>query len=280
MGIFPDLGHFKAVTLLHAGPLTRVFRGVDLRNRLPCVIKVVRCQEENSALEKLALGNEINILQRALHPAFPKLLGFQLESRPCFIALEMIPGANLRDVLRSEFRLAESQVATIIRQILDALIPLHRTGRTHGDIKPDNILLEHGNRVRLIDFGYSTPLGDIPFPGVSLPGTPNYMAPEICAGNSPLSFAADLFSLGVTAFEMLTGYLPYPSGTLGQTLERHQSDPLAGRLNWRGLSFSGLDKLVEKMLSFPAKGRGSPVELLDQIIGLEIQLLGKKPIAV
>jgi serine/threonine protein kinase len=112
----------------------------------------------------------------------------------------------------------------IARQIAAGLTAMHRKGFLHGDLKPDNILLLPGNGVRIVDLGSAHHPGEnqrLLEKGYIL-GTPDYLAPELCAFLPERNCSSDLFSLGVMLYEMIAGRLPYAAGTTGQTLRRHR----------------------------------------------------------
>jgi serine/threonine-protein kinase len=118
---------------------------------------------------------------------------------------EWIDGQTLRDAAL----LPLPVVIAVMAQIADALSALHREDYVHGDVKPGNIMLEPNGRAVLIDLGFARQPGTLPF-GDGLPGTPNYLAPELCRRTFVDTAAADVFALGVTAYELLTGEVPYP----------------------------------------------------------------------
>src|SRR5262249_42869883 len=107
-----------------------------------------------------------------------------------------------------------------------ALATLHRKGFLHGDVKPENIRLLGNGKAVLLDLGFAHRIGEnraLLEEGYIL-GTVNYLAPELC-GPAPIDDPkADVFSLGVTLFEMLAGRLPYPAGDTLQTLQRHERE--------------------------------------------------------
>ncbi len=129
-----------------------------------------------------------------------------------YFVMEYVEGANLRELLRLN-RLAPADALSIVRQICDALQLAHEEGIVHRDIKPENILLDRKGRVKIADFGLAKLLGG-PSPADCLTrtrqvmGTPIYMAPEQIAGSQSLDHRADIYSLGVVFYELLTGELP------------------------------------------------------------------------
>ncbi|KAJ4775514.1 protein kinase family protein [Rhynchospora pubera] len=130
-----------------------------------------------------------------------------------YIFLELVTQGSLASVYR-RYRLEDSQVSAYTQQILNALIYLHDRNIIHRDIKCSNILVDKNGRVKLSDFGLAKQLDALVTN--SFRGTPYWMAPEVVLVK-PYGPPADIWSLGCTVLEMLTGDLPYPG------LERQQA---------------------------------------------------------
>jgi serine/threonine-protein kinase len=153
-----------------------------------------------------------------------------LEDGRAYLAMELVEGEDLRTVLHREGRLDARRAAAILTAVCGAVGTAHREGLLHLDLKPENILLTDGDvRAKLLDFGLAHVLEDrlTPPPAASpvatadvIVGTPAYMAPEQLRGE-PLDGRADVFSLGVIAFEMLTGKLPFGRGPLADVVLAH-----------------------------------------------------------
>src|SRR5262249_11130527 len=139
-------------------------------------------------------------------------------------------GEALRRRLRRAYRLDLATALWMVRQTAEALAALHRAGFVHGDVKPDNIHVVADGTAKLIDLGFAHRPGEnavFQRQGYHL-RTANYLAAERCAEHGAGDERSDLFSLGMTFFEMLAGHLPYPPGSAAQTLHRHRCDPPAG----------------------------------------------------
>jgi predicted Ser/Thr protein kinase len=130
----------------------------------------------------------------------------------CYFIMEYVDGVNLRQAMRAG-RLKPVEALRIVPQICDALQFAHDEGIVHRDIKPENILIDKKGRVKIADFGLAKLLGNTgPDPALTgtqqVMGTMNYMAPEQREGSRDVDHRADIYSLGVTFYEMLTGELP------------------------------------------------------------------------
>src|SRR5690606_37057643 len=133
-------------------------------------------------------------------------------TRLYYFVMEYVDGVNLRELL-TEGALPAAQALAIVPQVCDALQYAHEEGVVHRDIKPENILLDSRGRVKIADFGLATlaaPTGqDFTLTAThQVMGTPRYMAPEQMAGSRAVDHRADIYSLGVVFYEMLTGQVP------------------------------------------------------------------------
>ncbi len=137
-----------------------------------------------------------------------------------WLMLDLVPGAALDESLHEERELPEPRVRSIGASVARALAALHAAGWTHGDVKPGNIRLDADGRAILIDLGFARRIGTTHAPL----GTPGYLAQERATGGPPRT-AADLFALGVTLYELLTG--EHPAGDFGPTEAGTEENPLA-----------------------------------------------------
>jgi serine/threonine protein kinase len=192
--------------------------------------------------------------------------------------MDLLEGESLRRRLRRDYRVEESAALWITRQTAEALAALHRAGFVHGDVKPDNIRLVNDGTAILIDLGFAHRPGEndkLRARGYIL-GTVNYLAPELCHSEGQSAYAADIFSLGITLYEMLAGRLPYPGGSLLETMRRHASDPPVDFRKVAPHVSTPLAGLVDKLLERQPERRPRAVAVVQQLVGLEIHTMGRR----
>jgi serine/threonine protein kinase len=197
---------------------------------------------------------------------------------PYFLVMDLLPGETLRRRLRRDYRLNVPTAVWIARQTADALAALHRAAFLHGDVKPDNIRLVDDGTVKLIDLGFARRPGETAAflrEGYVL-GTANYLAPELCAFKAEANYSSDVFSLGVTLYEMLTGTLPYPTGSLGQTIRRHSCDPPIDIRRQGSALPPQLAALIERLLAHKPADRPLAAAVVQQLVAIEIETLGRR----
>ncbi len=168
----------------------------------------------DDATLRLALTREFQVLASLRHPNVVDVLdyGFDDEQRPYFTMSLIENAVSLREAGR---RAPLAQKVSLLIQVLEALVYLHRRGIIHRDLKPDNALVTPDGQVRVLDFGLAIARDQGP-DGVYA-GTVRYMAPEVVRGEPP-DEASDLYSVGVMAYEMITGRQPFDGATLQELM--------------------------------------------------------------
>jgi serine/threonine protein kinase len=232
-------GKYEILGKLGAGGMAAVYRARHLAFGEIRAIKVVnnRLADDEDFLRRFR--NEAVVARRLQHPNAVRVddLDMTEDGRP-FIVMEYVEGQNLREVVRHQGALALRRSVILARQVASALAAAHELGIVHRDIKPDNILLAGegpSETAKVLDFGIAkmreSALGDsgaIATRTGMVVGTPQYISPEQAMGRrgSELDGRADLYSLGVVLYEMVTGRLPFESDTaMGLILHHLQTPP-------------------------------------------------------
>jgi eukaryotic-like serine/threonine-protein kinase len=139
-----------------------------------------------------------------------------------YLLMEYVEGANLKQLYGRTDEVLQQFVGNILIDMAVALEHVHDSGFMHLDFKPENVMVSRNGNVRLIDFDLAMPIPKEPIKLSKNPGTPAYMAPEQLLRN-PIDHHVDIFSFGVSAYELLTGSKPYPGDTPDDVL-RQQLD--------------------------------------------------------
>jgi len=274
----PTVPGYKLLERLGGGPLTSVYFARDCATDELCAVKLLRPDWEDQPTAVKLLQREARTGLAVRHAHLVRFLYAHVTRPPYFLVMELLRGESLRRRLRRECRLDMPTALWIGRQCAEALTALHQAGFLHGDIKPDNIrLVEEGHAV-LIDLGFAHRPGEnahLLKRGYVL-GTVDYLASELCAFDEETETSSDLFSLGVTLFEMLTGQLPYPQGTIEQTLRRHSSEPPTDIRSLVGGIPTGLVALLDRLLARRPEDRPRAGLLVQQLIALEIATTSRR----
>ena len=232
-------GKYEIQERLGAGGMATVYRARHLAFDEIVAIKVVasRLGDDEDFLRRFR--NEAVVARRFQHPHAVRVddLDTTEDGRP-YIVMEYVRGSNLREVVRREGALDLRRAVTLARQVASALAAAHDLGIVHRDIKPDNILLAGtgpSESAKVLDFGIAKVKegffgeGDhVATRTGAVVGTPQYLSPEQALGRrgDELDGRADLYSLGVVLYEMVTGRLPFESDTaMGVILQHLQTPP-------------------------------------------------------
>jgi serine/threonine protein kinase len=274
----PQIAGYQLLQRLGGGPMTSVYSAREMESDAPCAIKVLRDDWDDPETGIKLLQREARAGLGVRHPHLVHVRHAHVTAPPYFLVMDLLPGESLRRRLRRDFRLPVAEAIWITRQVAEALAALHAAGFLHGDIKPDNVRLSGDGTAVLIDLGFAHRPGENAAflrAGYVL-GTANYLAPEQCDPLPGEDLGSDLFSLGVMFFEMLTGRLPYPSGSLRQTFRRHRCDPPADIRRSVANLPAGLAGLIGRLLAHLAEDRPRAPAVVQQLIKLEIAALGRR----
>ena len=275
----PRIPGYLLLRQLGGGPMTAVYEATDLETGAGCAIKVVREDWDDEETAVKLLQREARAGMAIRHPHLVRLSHANVMHAPFYIVMALLSGESLRRRLQRDYRLGVSEAIWIVRQTAEALAAIHQAGFLHGDMKPDNVcLLDDGSAV-LTDLGFAHRPGENAAflrAGYVL-GTANYLAPELCDEWPSEDTPSDVFSLGVTLFEMLAGQLPYPAGSLRQTFRRHRSDPPADIRRLAGPLPPALVDLIDAMLANRPEDRPRAVGVVQQLVMLEISTLRQRP---
>ena len=260
-------------TLPHRGParpggMGEVYRAEDTKLKRTVALKRLAPALRADSLYRHRFLEEAERASRFSDSHVAAVYDVLEEQGEIFLILEFVEGQNLRQRLRQPLSLDE--FFTIAIQCAEALASAHRQGIVHCDIKPENIMLTPTGQVKILDFGVAKHLprsdqsSTVDRSG-TFAGTPAYMSPEVFLEQAP-DGRADVFSLGVVSYEVLTGQHPFMAGSFVATTDRiRRETPASIRIFNRSVS-EDLEALVNKAMAKDAGQRyASAQELLDDL---------------
>jgi serine/threonine-protein kinase len=212
------------------GGMGVVYSARDLKLKRRVAIKLLPPELAFRREIKRRFIREAQTAARLSHPHIVPIHAVGEDNELVYFVMGYVDGESLAQRLRRRGRLPVEESRRIMKETADALGLAHATGIIHRDVKPDNILLEGTRRrVMVTDFGIAKALseagaGTLTGTGVAL-GTPTYMSPEQAAGESDIDARSDLYSLGVVAFEMLSGKPPFKAPTVPGVLMKQITEP-------------------------------------------------------
>jgi serine/threonine-protein kinase len=223
------IGKYRIVMPLGSGGFGSVYLAEDTWIDKKVALKVPHRQN----IDFGELLREPRLLASMSHPNIVTLLTAEKQDNVFFIVMEYVAGETLEHIIDREGALDLGRALDYTCQICNAMDHAHRAGVIHRDLRPGNVLVTEHGMVKVADFGTSRFL-EIAAHGTTVIGSPPYMAPEQFQGKAV--FASDIYSLGVTMYQMLTGTLPYETP-----------------------SPSDLDRLLRGELATPARARNPKI---------------------
>ena len=219
---------------LGSGAMGDVYRGYRCKNGAMIAVKRVKDFYANNKMIRERARLEASLAFR--HPNLVEMIGcceYAPDNGPIFILSNFVQGDDIDKYVKG-FADSPNRVEKIcnaICSVLDALDYVHSRGVIHRDIKPSNIMIENGSNVRLMDLGISRMNGGNKFSSYGFIGTPQYSAPEQIKreeGNTanPINATTDIYELGITFYELLTGENPMDCDSEAETLARQISEAL------------------------------------------------------
>ena len=234
---------YRIEQLIGRGGMGAVYRARDMRLERLVAVKVVRAELLQDAEARRRFRREAQLVARLQHPGIVSVFDFgTVGDAGAYLVMELVRGEDLRRVLQREGRLDPARAVKILTAVCEAIQAAHLDGVLHRDLKPENILLTGtGTDAKVLDFGVAKLIAEsdtrdgsgastLTAAG-SIIGTPAYMAPEQLRGESP-DQRTDVFALGVIAYEMLAGELPFGRGSFIDVALAHDrgASPLATRV--------------------------------------------------
>ncbi|MFC4161645.1 serine/threonine-protein kinase [Chitinimonas lacunae] len=215
------LAYYRITEVLGQGAMGVVYRAVDERLDRPVALKVLHLHLDAShrAEYNARLQLEARSAARLNHAAIITVYECGEIDGQSYLAMELVEGRTLRQVLEHEGRLPPDELEELARQLFDALAYAHARDVVHRDIKPANLMLTSDGRLKITDFGIAQlPSNDLTRTG-ALIGSPGYMAPEQIQSKR-VDGRADLFAAGVVLYQAATGVAPFDSEQLASTVYR------------------------------------------------------------
>ncbi len=265
------IGRYEIVERLGQGGMGTVYRVIDHELDRTIALKTIRPDLASNAGALRRLKQETLLARQIAHRNVIRVFDIGVADGLRFITMEFVEGQDLKGLLDVRKKLPIDEAVEILLQICQGLSAAHAEDVIHRDLKPPNILISPGNRVRIVDFGLARTFENsgITHSGVIL-GTPAYMSPEQALGQAG-DVRSDLFSFGVIAFEVLTGELPFPSGSL--------SESLVSRTRGRARSIEAIDpempawlaRIVMRCLERNASDRyATAQEIVDDLTARDV----------
>src|SRR5580698_5057695 len=267
------LGKYQVVRELGAGGMGTVYLAVDSNLKRTVALKVLHKERASNETLVRRFESEATASAQLKHENIVTVYDAGQVDGHLFIALEFVDGTDIHELVAKRGAIPLKRSVGFIKQVVRALDHLHKRGIVHRDIKPSNLLLTKEGTVKLTDLGLARAVDEslesnITREGTTV-GTVDYMSPEQARNSQAADIRSDIYSLGCTWYQMLTGEPPFPTGSVTNKLYSHISKP---RPDPRALNRSIPEEVVailHRMMARKADDRyQTPNELLEDIANM------------
>lgn len=259
---------YDAVEILGRGGMGTVYRAIEKGTKKSVALKLLAPIVAQDRAGLARFFREAATLARIESPRIVRALDSGLDLGRYFLAMELVPGRSAKMQLTVDGPFETREAALVGRDVAQALGALAAKNLVHRDVKPSNIIVGEDGRATLVDFGLARAREDQDLTGTGEAiGTPHYIAPEVLRG-APCDMRSDLYSLGATIFELLSGRKPYPGATAFDVFQNLFTGPKAEIQKTRGDVPADLARIVDALLDVDPQNRPeSPIlvaELLER----------------
>ncbi len=265
---FPAIPGYRCLQPLGKGGMSRVFLVERLRDGAQLALKFAdgSVSEDNEMLYRFV--EEYGLLEQLHHPNVLQIYDQGVTDDVLFIVMEYLPGGTLKQFIgKNGMGMEPERALSVLREMVQALVEVHRMGIIHRDIKPENIMLRNDGTAVLGDFGVARRMFKAHHPGTIdyIVGTPYFMSPEQALGDTE-DESTDIYSMGAVFFNMLTGEKPYKGESLEEIVQQHLHAPVPKLPT----GHRHLQSILDRMMSKDREQRYSAMELLDVLGELQV----------
>jgi serine/threonine protein kinase len=256
---------YKIYEQIGEGAVAEVFMGRDLTTNRMVAIKVIRPHlvDEGKFVERFR--REARVLAELNSPHAVQIYDYGTEGEISYIVLELIQGRILSDIMEAEGPMEVDRALGLVRQIAECLQAAQQKGIVHRDIKPANVMVTADGLVKVMDFGFARSAISKGLTATDVLGTPNYISPEQAEGKE-VDTRTDIYSLGASLYELLTGEVPYKADTAIAVVLEHMTAPVPSVRSLRPDVPEAVDKITARCMAKEPRDRyQTPTELVRAI---------------
>jgi serine/threonine-protein kinase len=244
-----EIGNYRIVDKIGAGGMGVVYKAIDTHLDRVVAVKALNPEFSGNPTLLERFRAEARAQAQLNHPNLATLYAFLVQDDVAYMVMEFVDGETFHAMLTRRGPIPAAEAAPLFRQALAGIGHAHRLGIVHRDIKPSNIMLNREGIVKVMDFGLAKVAGDhgVTRTGVRL-GTAYYMSPEQILVK-PVDVRSDIYSLGATLYEILTGQAPFHADSEFQILNDHVNTPPPPPSRWYPQIPTGIENAVLKALA-------------------------------
>jgi serine/threonine-protein kinase len=263
-------GRYQIIEELGKGGMGKVYKAVDTRINEKIALKLIKPEISSDKKTLERFGNELKLARKITHKNVGKMFDINEEQGTHYITMEYVSGQDLKGFIRQSGQMGIGTAISIAKQICEGLSEAHKVGVVHRDLKPNNIMIDREGEVRIMDFGIARSLKEKGITGAGVMiGTPEYMSPEQAEAKE-VDQRADIYSLGVILYEMVTGRVPFEGDTALSIAMKHKGESPKDPKEYNAQIPDDLSRLVLKCLEKDRDKRyQSAGELFSELNNIE-----------
>lgn len=272
---------YRLLRLLQTGQVSQVYEVVEEKSLRHFAMKILLPEAASRSDVRSLLFHEAEVGIKLRHENVINIIKVSRDPHTPHFIMEFFPSGALRNkLMQKEFDFIKQHIRRICKQSATGLAYMHASGWVHCDVKADNLLVNQSGDLRIIDFAISkripTGLAKLFYRAKKAQGTPSFMAPEQIRGKKP-DPRSDIYSLGATFYELLTGRPPFRGSTINDLLNKHITDRVDPPKAYNPDISDEMSNLIVKMLAKKMEDR--PQTCHDILIAMrKIQILKSQPI--
>ena len=262
---------YRVVARVGHGGMAEVYEGNDIIGKKTVAIKLIRKDVMENPVNLIRFKNEATIAASLNHPNIVKVYNHGTVDGVPYIANEFIKGQNLKQVLDFRSSVPIEEAVDYMIQLASALDYAHSHGIVHRDVKPDNLYVMGDGTIKLGDFGIAQTdaTSQITSKDSEIVGSVHYLAPEITSGK-PATGQSDIYSAGVTFFELITGHVPYIKNSAIDIAVSHVKEKFPSPKKYLPNCPKEIERIIFKCVKKNPKERyATAKELHDDLVALK-----------
>ena len=262
---------YRVTARIGHGGMAEVYEGNDIIGKKTVAIKLIRKDVMENPVNLIRFKNEATIAASLNHPNIVKVYNHGTVDGVPYIANEFIKGQNLKQVLDFRSSVPVAEAVDYMIQLASALDYAHSHGIVHRDVKPDNLYVMGDGTIKLGDFGIAQTdaTSQITSKDSEIVGSVHYLAPEITSGK-PATGQSDIYSAGVTFFELITGHVPYIKNSAIDIAVAHVKEKFPSPKKYLPNCPKEIERIIFKCVKKNPKERyPTAKELYDDLVALK-----------
>ena len=257
------IGPYRLLKLVRASKTAKIWEAMNSSDNKRLALKALHGDYCKDKAEIAALKHEYNVGKSIDHPNVIDIFEYDVVRGVPFIVMEYFNGPNVKQMIRQSPEVVNLHLDSALRACAESLGEMHEADWVHRDVKPDNFLMNEAGEIRLIDFSIAEKikrgLSKLLSGKSKVQGTISYIPPEQIRGEN-VDGRADIYSLGCTYYEMVSGKMPYTGVNSNELLNKHLKAPIPSLMSVNEKVTKDFTRLVMRMMAKKAADRPASTE--------------------